>query len=145
MILDLMILTIYIILVAISEPGRKLTSLIVCVWFVLSFIVASLGMVAIITFPIYWVLALVACILLALRLSLLMLVCMSAMALLQLMMCVDAIITDKVTVLLSSYSFLSLAINLFLIAATYLHGRGLENADCDYFHFSIDNNNNSGN
>lgn len=126
MILDLLILTAYCVVFGVSKPERRTTSLIVCIWFLASFIVACFQFDAIITFPIYWCLAGTACILITLRGSGLVLVGMGSMFILQLLLCLDTLFVKGYSDLYLSYGLLSLILNIILILLTFLHGRGLD-------------------
>lgn len=126
---DLMLLTLYLIVVLLSKPERRFTAFVVTGWFFLSVVVFKLGLVASITFPIWWAMAGITCIILALRGSAIVLVGMSAMFLLQMSLTIDAWLTNQSTPLYLNYGTLALMLNLVIMFLTFLHGRGLESVD----------------
>lgn len=132
---DLVILALYIVVAICSKAERRVTSYLVVSWFVLSVFVASLELHAVPTFPIYWGMAAIMCILLSIRGSAMVVWGMASMFLLQLAMTADALITNEPTALYLNYYKLSLLINVVIIFLTFLHGRG---AESDYRDFSLD-------
>lgn len=144
MTLDLLILTVYFILMLTSKSGRRLTSFVVCCWFALSFVVAELGFPASVTFPLYWLFAGVTCIFLTIRRSWLPMIGMSGMFLLQLMMTVDAFVTSESTPLHENYMWLSLLMNIFIMVSTFLYSKGLDNVSYRDFGLNINNHNGKG-
>lgn len=143
MILDLTIMFAYFIVYVFSKRNCKPTSLILLTWFTISFIVACFQMVATITFSIYWSLAIIACILIAIRGSAIVLVGMIAMVLLQLGLVVDAFMTDEPTDFYLNYGTLATLLNIILIILTFIHGRGLDCVGSDSVYISGHSNRNS--
>lgn len=131
MILDLLILTAYCVVFGVSKPERRTTSLIVCIWFLASFIVACFQFDALVTFPVYWAFAGTACILIALRGSALVLIGMGSMFFLQFLLTLDALFVKGNSDLYLSYGLLSLILNIILILLAFLHGRGLDSVGVD--------------
>lgn len=141
MMLDLIILAIYLVIALVSKPERRVTCLVIVGWFTLSFIVASLHLKAIPTFPIYWGLAGITCIILTIRGSALVAVGMAAMFLLQTLVTGDALLTKQSTPLYLNYGLLALALNVVIMFLTFLHGRGLESVSDDISADSADRHN----
>lgn len=99
--------------------------------------IAAFTLPAVITFPLYWLLTGVTCIALSYRMAWLPMLGMSAMFVFQFMMSIDAIITDAITPLYANHTYLSLVMNLFIIALTYIHGKGLENVNFRNLRFRL--------
>lgn len=112
---------------------RKTLNLAILLWFAVSMILGSLMLPALVTFPIYWLMALGMMTYAAVRGSWCITVSMGTMALLQLAMSVDSLITNTETSLYNNYTILALLVNLFIMGTSFYHGTGLD---------SVGNNNN---
>lgn len=128
---DILLLVLYGLSVIVAKPSRRISLIAVFMWFLASFVVAAQGWLALITFSIYWVFAGSLTAFLACRGSAIVVYSTGAMFLLQFAMVVDSLVTNQETPLYNSYGTISLILNLVIILATYIHGKGLESVDSD--------------
>lgn len=128
---DILLLVLYALSIVIAKPSRRISVIAVFVWFLLSFTVAEMDLFATTTFLTYWVFAGALTAFLACRGSAIVVYSTGAMFLLQFAMVVDSLVTNQETPLYNSYGTISLILNLVILLATYIHGKGLESVDSD--------------
>jgi hypothetical protein len=145
MILDLILLSAYFMVLMFSKPEHRTTSGIVFCWFGVSMFVAYFSLPAVFTFPIYWCMAGIMCVVLTMRGVGLILIGMTGMFLLQMSLTVDAFITSEITDLYSNYSLLAFLLNIVLILLTFIHGRGLDSVDHNNLYCNTNNSNRKSN